>query len=172
MEIFIGATLCTVFRFLFYRYQVFEICNYCSTSGELLHHIWLTCKVLSRTYTCSANVSCFIMPVQRAAPSRSLTSGVGRVFASMFSKLCGSFSQVPSVKQNASSQGTGKTLPPSPPAVATGCSTDGVSVEAAEDVGDEKGIPLPMKDSYPKVRVVGDEKASLRSKRHARRRAF
>lgn len=122
----------------------------------MLHHVWLTTQGLP-------------VPV---------LSGVGRVFAATFSKLCDVSPQAPSVHQNALSQATGNPLPPSLPAAAaaaaTGCSNNGVSSETAENVGGGKGAPLPFKEAYPKVRVVGGEKrAPLGLKRrYSRRWAF
>lgn len=116
----------------------FTVVQLSSATAVVLHHVWLTAHGL---------------PVP-------LLSGVGRVFAATFSKLCDISPRPPSVHQNALYQGTGNPLPPSPPAAAaaTECSNNGVSSETAENGGGGKGVPRPFKEAYPKVRVVGDEK--------------
>lgn len=112
-----------------------------SSAAVVLHRVWLTTQGL---------------PVP-------LLSGVGRVFAATFSKLCDISPRPPSVHQNALSQGTENPLPPSPPAAATatGCSNNGVSCETAKNGGGGEGVPRPFKEAYPKVRVVGDKKGFL-----------
>lgn len=105
--------------------------NFCYIEGHLRCHISLTHGV------------CYRAPVP----------DVGRVFAATFSKLCSSPTQGSAVDKNVSSGETGNYVPPPPPANDAGRSINGFSIDATKDVERDKGVPLPFKDAYPKVRV-------------------